>query len=250
MSPTDLTLLRILGDTDATWIPVRSFAAPRPANTFLAQRDFGRVGLRFSHGEASEAGRKEAQRELEHLARLRLVRVSRMRRTRAHAVLLTDLAEDRARRLVGLPVLADAWRGVKGAFAEVPPGAWLSERSRLTRGHPVGSREESTEARELEDLLLPALVRRFVEANADCRGLVYYRLTTAGEAWLQGECPAAADQVAVDENAREIYFERVAERLAHLGSAAPSEPRENGFLPLPVSGPAVRPPAVAETPGT
>lgn len=64
---------------------------------------------------------------------------------------------------------------------------WVSER-KLIGDKPPGEYER--EAVVVESMMLPALVRGYVDSNADIQGRVSYMLAPTGSAWLdRGEAP-------------------------------------------------------------
>lgn len=234
-------LTQILADTDAVWLPNRRWSRPRPANVYFARIAFGKGGVAWESGEPTEAGRKAAQRELEALAKARLVKASRPRRVKTLAVRLSDAAEADTRERTGLPGLYSAWlsAGELARHSRRPPelvtDLYIGER-KLIGDKPPGEYER--EAVVVENMLLPALVRGYVDSNADIQGRVSYMLTPAGWAWLnRGEAPPEdlRDDTALDRDAAEWYAERQQASLDRLDTADPPDPKEIGAIPLPVA---------------
>lgn len=234
-------LTQILADTDAVWLPNRRWTRPRPANVYFARLAFDKGGVAWESGEPTEAGRKAAQRELEALAKARLVKASRPRRVKTLAVRLSDAAEADTRERTGLPGLYSAWlsAGELARHSRRPPelvtDLYIGER-KLIGDKPPGEYER--EAVVVENMLLPALVRGYVDSNADIQGRVSYMLTPAGWAWLdRGEAPPEdlRDDTALDRDAAEWYAERQQASLDRLDTADPPDPKEIGAIPLPVA---------------
>ncbi len=235
-------LVHVLADTDAVWIPSRTWNRPRPTNVYFARLAFAKGGVPWESGGATEADRKAAQRTLETLAKSGAVRVRRPHRVKTLAVKLSDAAEADARRLVGLPGLYSAWLSVQElARHSKRPGAaalltdvWVSERKLIGDWEPDEYRREAV---LVEDMLLPALLRNYVGSCSDRDGRVSYALTPAGWAWLDAAEQPPADDLngQPDRAAATFYYDRVRAGLDRLDTAAPPDPKEIGGIPLPVA---------------
>ena len=234
-------LVQVLADTDAVWIPSRTWNRQRPTNIYFARRAFAKSGVPWESGGATEADRKAAQRELEALAKTGAVKVRRPHRVKTLAVRLSDAAEADARERIGLPGLYSARlsMGELARHSRRPPelftDLYIAER-KLIGDKPPGEYER--EAVVVENMLLPALVRGYVESNADIQGRVSYTLTPAGWEWLdRGEAPAEdlRDETPLDGDAAEWYAERLQASLDRLDTADPPDPKEIGGIPLPVA---------------
>ena len=126
-------LVQVLADTDAVWIPSRTWNRPRPTNVYFARRAFAKGGVPWESGGATEADRKAMQRALEALAKSGAVKVRRPHRVKTLAVKLADTAEAEARKLVGLPGMYSGWLSAGG----VAPAQQAAGRSRAD-DRPLG----------------------------------------------------------------------------------------------------------------
>ena len=239
-------LVQILADTDALFIPNRSWHRLRPTNIYFGRKNYGRSGVVWSSGAATEADRKAAQRELEALAKERMVRVFRPHHVKTLGVRLTDAAETQVRGWCGLPGIACGWWTCHelARHSKVPGEAktlddvWISEVQLAGVEWPREGEDTTAFRRELvltEDMALPALSRGWIVANSDIHGRVYYALTLAGWEVLDNDPPEDPPDIAVDTEARKMYLDRVQSQLARLGTADPEDPNEIGILPLPVA---------------
>ena len=235
-------LVQVLADTDAVWIPSRTWNRPRPTNVYFARRAFAKGGVPWESGGATEADRKATQRALEALAKSGAVKVRRPHRVKTLAVKLADTAEAEARKLVGLPGMYSGWLSAgevarhskRPGEAELMTDVWVSERKLVGERPPDEYRREAV---LVEEMMLPALVRNYVGSCADGHGRIYYALTPAGCAWLDaGDEPPADDlDGEPDRDARAFYYERVRAALDRLDTADPPDPKEIGGIPLPVA---------------
>ena len=246
MNNQESILCRVLAETDAVWLPMRDFGGRRPANTYFARRDYPTVGVFWRSEEASEAGRKESQRALEALCAAGLLKAYRPRRYKTLGVRLTDEGEARARALCGLPDLSAGM----ASLAEVArrtevPGRWIPETA--LAGVDYGTPGSGKKFALVEDMALPALVRGWLESNADIQGHVWYRVTAAGSAALdaaiakttvgKAEGHGAADLPAAQKAARALYLDCLSAAQTRLAESEAGDRREIGFIPLPVAFP-------------
>lgn len=235
-------LVQVLADTDAVWIPSRTWNRPRPTNVYFARRAFAKGGVPWESGGATEADRKAMQRTLEALAKSGAVKVRRPHRVKTLAVKLADTAEAEARKLVGLPGMYSAWLSAcevarhskRPGEAALMTDVWVSERKLIGEREPDEYRREAV---LVEEMMLPALVRNYVGSCSDRDGRVSYALTLAGWAWLDaGDEPPADDlDGEPDRDARAFYYERVRAALDRLDTTDPPDPKEIGGIPLPVA---------------
>ena len=239
-------LVQILADTDALFIPNRSWDFPRPTNLFFGRRNYGKMGVAWASGQKTTAGRKAAQRALEALAKDNLVYTFRPNHAKTAGVKLTDEGEAQARELCGLLRLADSWWICKRlADLSKPPSkaktyddVWISEEEILILPRSPEGEDQAAFLGGLtltEDMFLPALSRGWAIANSTIHGNVYYALTQAGWDVLDDEPPAERPEVDPSPEANKAYLDRVREQLDHLEHDRPENPREIGMLPLPVS---------------
>ena len=239
-------LVQILADTDALFLPNRSWNFTKPTNLFFGRRRYGKEGVAWASGQKTVAGRKAAQRALEALAKEGLVTVFRKNNTKTTGVKLTEEGEARARELCGLLRLADSlWICARLADLSKPPGkaktyddVWISEEDILILPRHSEGEDQAAFLGGLaftEDMFLPALSRGWAVANSTIHGNVYYALTQAGWDVLDGEPPAERPEVDPSPEANEAYLDRVREQLDRLEHDRPENPGEIGMLPLPDS---------------
>jgi len=235
-------LVRILADTDAVWIPNRTWNRPRPTNVYFARRTFAKSGVPWESGGATEADRKASQRALEALAKSGAVKARRPHRVKVLTVKLSDASETEARKLVGLPGMYSAWLSAcevarhskRPGEAALMTDLWVSERKLIGDLPPDEYRQMVV---VIEEMMLPALVRNYVGSCADRDGRIYFGVTPAGWAWLDaGDEPPADDlDGEPDADARALYYERVRTALDRLDTDDPPDPKEIGSIPLPVA---------------
>jgi DNA-binding MarR family transcriptional regulator len=240
-------LIAILAVEDAIWVPVRDFKLPQPTNAYFGRKDFA-LGVVPPFAGGSEGDRKTNERMLARLEDAGLVAVHRPK-GRAATVRLTDAGEALARAVVGLPSLADAVELVRILADDPghgPPEHWVPETAPACRAY---GGTDTSEYVKVEEQLLPALRRGWVESNANRHGQIFYRVVAESRAAIQANPPAAPD-VGHDEDHRRAYYAAIREALDRLKAAEPRWAGELGFLPLPVSmgyylGPGVgkKPPA-------
>jgi len=233
-------LLDVLALTDAVWLPMRTWAQPAPANVYFARRDFARTGVPWRSGASGEAERKEAQRLLERMAARGLVLLFRPRGFKTLGARLTEEGERDARALCGLPGVDDAARRLAEIvrLTDEMRRPWISEPA--LAGVAWGSPGAGKVLARLEDELLPALVRGWVESGADLHRRVYYRATPAGREAAGGAEASEGEQAPPARRsygceAYGLYLERLDAAQARLGTAKPLDSREIGFLPLSAS---------------
>jgi len=231
-------MVQIAADETAVWLPNRDWAGRRPANTYIARRDYVALGVPWESGGGDEATRKDRQRALEDLARTGRVKVFRPRRIKTLTVKLSDAAREQARALAGQPGELSAWLSMRELArhskrpARMMTDVWIPE-TVLIGTVPAG-RTLGREAALVEDLLTVALICGWVVSNSDIQGRIYYCLTDAGWARLDGPEPADDATVKTDPEAAEWFIERLEVSMARLDTAL-TEAREIGDLPLPVS---------------
>lgn len=218
MNGIDRLLTRILAASDAVWLPLRDFRGTRPSNTSVARREYPERGVPWGSGESTEAGRKEAQRELGEAADASVIAVYRPSRGRAFGVKLTDEGESRARGLCGLPAL-DAGLESLAEVARLTGEArhWVPETA--LAGVDYAGPDCKRMLMVVEGLALPALARGWIEANASVKGAVWYSVTRKGKAILKkghqfpAEVKAPRRKV---KDARPYYFECLREEATRL----------------------------------
>ena len=238
MKDSDFILCYVLAVSDATWLPVRRFTAPLPANVYLARVGFRKTGVPWRSGEAGEAARKAAQRRLEAAASAGLVTVHRPRRGKNLGVRLTDEGDARARALCGLPGMADGL-SLLGEVDRLSAsaGAWVPE----TSFADAGAECSESELMLTENLALPVLTRGWLESGATVRGNAAFRVAEAGRTYLVSEATLAAldnledDEPPTDAQARLFYEHALEDVLRRFAHATPEDAREIGLVPLSLS---------------
>src|SRR6185295_5571847 len=145
------------------------------------------MGIRPVAGGRTENERKVNQRAIEELAVAGLVTVFRARGLKMTGVSLTDAGEVGMRRFLCLPGMYSAYVAAN-RLSELTletrkagtAGAWVPEMM-LYRGGLSRVRTAAV----LAGMLLPALIRGYVESGSSTPGHVAYRITAAGRSWLQ-----------------------------------------------------------------
>jgi hypothetical protein len=235
----DLALLAILAATDAVFIPDRDPHAP--AHRAICERRAA-AGVPWASERVlpglDETARKQVQRALNELAVRNLVVTIQPHATKTLAVRLTDAGDARARALVGIPQVAESLPVVERirtlmAGAEVCDHlgrVWVPETA--LAGVRWGDNERRHAFVDIEDLLLPALTRRWVDANCSGLGHCWYTLGSVPVA-----PPAAvANLPARCDAARQAYYAGIYAERAVLATTKPEQMREIGEVPMPVAG--------------
>jgi len=236
MTLRDRILAAVLGATDALWRPIRDWRGPRPGNTYLAREEHRARGVPWASGAGSDADRKAVERELRAMAREGLIHAAAPH-GRTTRVKLTDAGEQAARRLLGLPGLYESWTAccelarLSKRRAKLLTDVWIGERQ-LAAKRPADLKSELL---AVETMMLPALIRGFMEANSDFHGRASYRLTSAGWAWTDAGPPDWEATVTAEPipEAWDIYGQAYREMTARLGTRDSRTANELGFIPLP-----------------
>jgi hypothetical protein len=241
MELTDDILLAILAATDALFIPDRDPCDHnRHAVLYERRRDFPDAGIPWASEKAmpglDETGRKQVQRALEGLVGQGLVDALRPKGAKTVGVRLTDAGEARVRAMCGLPLFEGAQAAVDHLVRLIEDDSacvymgriWTPETA--LAGVPWGDDERRHKFVEVEERLLPALVRGLVVSNCTVRGHCWYSLNV-----LQPTLPPVpADGPSRLELARGQYYGRVKHEMADLRLAEPLNAREIGDIPMPV----------------
>lgn len=244
ISLSDQILLAILAATDAVFIPDRDpLARPRHAVIYERRKAFAQSGVPWASEKVlpglDEAARKQVQRMLDELALEGQVLTFQPKAAKTLGVHLSDTGDERARALAGLPALGDALR-VLGQLAELERTdatsaylgrTWLPETA--LAGVRWGDNARRQAFVQVEEQLLPALVRGWVESNCSVQGHCWYSLTEAGRRQISRHDTPAMLPPANDQARREYYF-RVQSELHALAAARPDCEREIGEIPMPV----------------
>jgi hypothetical protein len=240
-------LIDLLADTDALFRPGRFYGMPDNAmrNLWQRRREYVNAGMRWASGEATEAGRKESQRDLEQLADDGLVSLHR-HQGRTQAVRLTEQGDQMARALAGLPGVGEAleWMRLMRCIRDLKFDVnWLDAfrglvPETLLCGHDWWpNTDEARDARgDVMWGLTPALSRLWVETEASTVGCLWYRLTPAGEQALDDSRAKVLPCLPREDlDAMEQYNARLQLTRSRLEAAEPPDPNEIAPLPIPAS---------------
>ncbi|MBA3936293.1 MAG: hypothetical protein H0X38_02440 [Planctomycetes bacterium] len=218
MLPPDRTLLAILAAVDAAFLPERPTGSNKGdvRAALLRTPYLSGVGIPWSSGRASAQEKMAASRVLAELEDAgQVIRHAAGQRT-SH-VRLTDAGEARARSLVGLPSLADAMLQGRKFAKFVDPGRWIIEipLAGLEMSDYPKDRGIDDPLMNLEERLLPLLIRGWAQSIEDAHGHVSYRLSYAGAAAVAGKLPAdPADSY--DEECMNFYYDSLGRELERI----------------------------------
>jgi hypothetical protein len=236
----DRILLSLLAATDAVFIPDRDpLRRNRHALLWERRKYFDQRGIPWASklvdAGNSESGRKQAQRGIEQLTRARMVEVFRPNHSKTQGIRLTSSGDQYTRALAGLPTLLSSLsllpklRELSDSDAARPflGRTWVPETA-LT-GVRWGDNDQRHKYVDLEEQLLPALVRGWVVSNCSIRGHCWYSL-------VEGAPPMAvpAKYPEKTDEARAEYYRRIHEEISALMVATPENDREIGQIPMPV----------------
>jgi hypothetical protein len=227
----DRILLGLLAATDAVFIPDRDpLSRKRHAVLWERRKYFRQRGLPWSseavEGASDEAVRKRVQREIDRLKGARFVHAYRPQGSKTVGLRLTDAGDQYTRALAGLPTLASSLvlisrlRELTQSDAARPwlGRMWVPET--VLTGVEWGDNEQSYKYVELEEQLLPAIVRGWVICNCSIRGHGWYSLVKPSP---PTSIPAKAPEKSV-----------AAREISALYVAKPENDREIGQIPMPV----------------
>jgi len=221
-------LLRLLAEADALHLPVRGPKDNAYKLVFAERRaDYRLKGLPYHSRKTSDATRKEAERRLrvlEQAGRLHLTRQG----GRVLWVRLTDAEDERQRYRICLPGIAETLAKLRRIQALIARGdcadanlkIWVKETDLSGVGY--GSPGFSDATVELEESLLPALVRGWVISDSNMDGHAWYSLTAAGARAITSATPLTLDPYdlgAVAEN--DFYINSIKVALEELKTADP-----------------------------
>jgi len=230
MNDTNLLIVRILARIDAVFLPMRKWKRPLPGNTSAARANY-RAGLGVlwvAGGSALE--RTRLSRVLADAKAAGLVTVLGSAARVSH-VALSEGAEARARALVGLPSLQEAVACARQIAQDTAGATWPWLIETVPAFTSWGEAGASSRFMDLEDTLLPALVRGWVDSNSDSHGRVAYRLTDEGAAALAGRQSWPAAEVEYDGELAEAYYAALKSALSALAGKE-RNPGEIGRHPL------------------
>jgi hypothetical protein len=243
----DQILLAVLSATDAVFLPDRDpLAHPRHVVIHERRQGFVHGGVPWASERVlpglDDAARKQVQRSLDELALEGLVLTYQPKGAKTLGVRLAHSGDARARALVGLPTLHDAV-GLLAQLADITRHdatcaflgrTWVAETA--LAGVRWGDHANRHRFVEIEDRLLPALVRGWAVSNCSVQGHCWYSITSAGRELLtQQPAVAMTEGVVSCESARREYYHRVRQELLTLAAAKPECEREIGEIPMPVS---------------
>ncbi|MCB9846705.1 MAG: hypothetical protein H6811_12065 [Phycisphaeraceae bacterium] len=247
MRPTidDVLLCRLTGELWAVFVPWRRpWTGGGPAAVYFAQRDFrAGAGLRWRHSGRDRDERDDYIAALGRLERAGLLR-RRVERTKVVAVQLEEEGIERACALARAP----GWRAGREVCELLARHEGVEERGLrwvpewLMAGTPphwkgcVGEagRENHQRLATLEARAIPALVRGWLESAADLHGRVWYTLTDAGRAALEGPEPDEVSGIERDEEC-DLAWREAAHAMYTRMATAPRSEREIGLLPMSAS---------------
>lgn len=223
-------LVRILAQTDALWLPCRTWSGDLPAVLGERRADYRRHGIAWHSGSAGSTEKKDVQRIRDRLVAEGHLVQFRRRESRTTSVRLTSDADYRIRHLVGLPGRGEAMALMAKIrrYLRDHPEAEACPEIRLTCGRGWGD-DCLDYLLDVESRLLPALVRGRVESETSTQGHCHYRLTGKGP--LPPE-PTATPSY--DSAMAELYLDVFERSLLSLRSAK-AEGRDIGLVPCPVS---------------
>ena len=227
MTDGDFFGLELLGKTDATFSPLRDFAGDAPGSFYFARKLYASAGIPSRSGKAAGSDRMTHSRQLGKLAAKGVIVVTTHRTSKFPFAKLTDAAEERLRRKVGLSGMLEAFSamGQLRFFTDAGGKKWVPEFVMAGFDEPRASKPGSDNAALLiaaENLLLPALVRGWVESGATKDRHAAYRLTDLGRAALDGPKPGPALKLKPSNDAFAIYTEAFKAHRAELLQSSPA----------------------------
>ena len=237
-------LVQILAEIDAVFTPQRTWTRPLPTVLYERRRDYPTLGVRWMSGKATEAGRKQIQRDLEELVDGGFAVSCRPKNVKTLGVRLTDFGEAYARALCGMDCLGFALEAVAtvNRLADHPDaaGAGCVCEDLITEisHHEVGLNPDLwSQYLAMETIALPALVRGWMRSNSDIKGRVWYWLTDTGKSILEN--PPTWNFELPDEvpGMYKAWDDALVAAQKVLAAAKPQQPRELGYIPIPVSLP-------------
>lgn len=245
LTPQETILISLLAATDAIWLPSRECHGdqlnPAVTNAWELRKQFRESGVSWSSGERTEAGRKQAQRDLEELAHTGLVKLSKPNDSRTLFVKLTDAAYDRLRRQSGLPGFEIGFLMLRLiALYSIRPATVCQHvyvpETKLNKGRGWGDGFQN-ELFAVHQRSLPALVAGWLDSRSDCQRHVYFSITSAGWSLLD-DVPRpdfATEAIKRDSRFELAYYHSLHIERARLFTRTPDCDGELGWLALPVA---------------
>jgi hypothetical protein len=240
MTEHDAILVQILAATDAVWRPLRraDWARQTPGVVYEYRHRFPSSGVPLGLPDPSETGRKAVQRGMEDLASRGFVTLHG--RERRASVRLTEHSDILARQLVGLPNVNKAHAALRQTIELQATGDGLGPLTSelwLAELHDYADTDKCRQKLiAVQESLLPALWRGWVESNSDCVGRVWYWATDLGRKVAKLSAPTLpSDLPSADVDADKLYSNELLAYRARLRNSRPDVPGEIGFIPLPAS---------------
>jgi hypothetical protein len=240
----DEILFAVLAATDAVFVPDRDPTAhSRHVVIYERRRDFPHFGIPWASEKVlpglDDAGRKQVQRSLEHLAAIGMVETIQPKAVKTLGVRLTDAGDAHVRALAGLPSLVDAMPVVRRIHdllsddiaCQFLGRVWIPETALASVRW--GDNDQRHKLVEFEELSLPALVRGYAVSNCTVQGHCWYTITPAGLDVIKSP-PTAHELPIASIEARREYYSRIHLEIRALSAAKPDNEREIGEIPMPV----------------
>lgn len=220
MEDADRSLLSILAAVDAAFLPERPTERVWDVRAGPLRADY-RSGLGIPWSSGGAANRMAASRALEALEEAGHV-VRRAEAGRTTHVRLTDAGEARARSLVGLPSLLDAVRQGRKFKKYVDPDRWLIEVIPAGLECEDWPKDRGTDdpLMNLEERMLPLLLRGWAKSIEDAHRHAYYAITQRGAKALAEKLPPAPPDL-YDQRAMEFYFDELGSAIKALKARKP-----------------------------
>ncbi|MFG0243004.1 MAG: hypothetical protein ACF8R9_09480 [Phycisphaerales bacterium JB054] len=241
----DALLCRLTGELWAAFAPWRGpWTGGGPAAAYLSRRAFREgAGLRWRHSGRDRDERDENVEALGRLERAGLV-YRRVERTKVVAILLHEPGIERACALARAPSgpaarelcgLVARCEGVEDrGFLWVPEWTLAGTPPRWAGCAGEAGRENRKRLATTEERAIPSLVHGWLESGSDLEGRVWYTLTDAGRAALDGPEPDEPAGAEGDDDCALAWREGAHAMYGRMASAPRSE-REIGLIPLPAS---------------
>ena len=211
MEPTDKLLAAILGMIDGTFWPCRDLGFVS-SSVYCSQADYRSRGIAWTASAGTDRARREEREALGALVDDELVVRTSAAGDRVIHLKLTNLGEDRARKLVELPGLSASLKAVRRmmklqrrsgeAVVDLmrPDEWWVREDTFVGKSYEEMNRERPAckSAVHATDRLLPAIIRGWLEVRADSHRHLFYRLTESGIDALRHPWPFDFNDAPVD----------------------------------------------------
>lgn len=236
MTPQQHILCTLQGHQDAVWTPCREPNLPRWVGSYLAREAFPK-GLPLV--APSGLPRRDFDDLLGNLEAQGLLRFTKRQQGARRRGLLTARGSHVVQGLCGLPTIWETYDALSAMLPllEGRPARWIPEPWLLDPPREKWDVEGQQLAR-IENKLLPALTRRWIDSSADPDGRVYYRaandeitaalLFDTEDSREGGWLP---DPPEVDPDCKTLYLAAHAQQSAAL-DILPANCREIGPPPM------------------